>query len=65
MTKTLLDSLKGLTVNDAEAKVKAEGLACQILEKGMARIMLAVSNTVFLYKDGDTVAYAESGDGVE
>lgn len=65
MKQALLDALKGMTIKDAENKVKTEGLACNVLAKGMARIALAVSNTVFLYEDNGIVDHAESGDGCD
>ncbi len=65
MKQSWLDALKGLTVSDAQSKVKDAGLTCNILPKGSMRIMLAVANTVFLYDDAGKVVSAESGDGVE
>jgi hypothetical protein len=65
MKKTWLSALKGLAVSEAESMIKEEGLTCNILPKGSARILLVVANTVFLYADGDKVADVEVGDTSE
>jgi hypothetical protein len=57
--KSFLDSLIGLSINQAEVKIKQNGNKVTVNKVGVIEILLAVGNTVKLYHEEDSNIVAE------
>lgn len=64
--QTFLDSLKGVNLTVAQAKVLAAGHQVELVpEEAMAITLQARPNTVILWQKNGKVSFAEAGDGLE
>ena len=64
--QSFLDSLEGLSVTVAQAKVLAEGHEVYLVpEDAMAITLQARPNTVILWQEDGIVSSVQAGDGLE
>ena len=67
MKKQFLVSLEGKSVAEAKKMCKEQGLDAQVLDHGVATILLAIPKTVIMWKtkNGKMINSAMAGDGAE
>lgn len=65
MTKSFIQSLIGMQLQEASLIVQREGYLAYPVQGGMAITAEAKPDTIILYHDGEKVTYAHAGDPLQ
>ena len=63
--QSLLDTLVGMTTDDARKKASKKGLKLRVMKDGVATIMLAFPHTVNAWEKDGLITATSAGDGLE